>query len=108
MQGFFHEAGLGAFLALTVAIGGGMAFSAGGAVARGWDSIAMLAFYTLLLTLAERFLQFALFDGTLLSVPFFVLDFAILLAFALLGFRLARRSQMARQYGFLAGGSVTR
>ena len=109
MEGFFHEAGLGAFLVLTVAIGGGMAFSAGGAVARGWDSIRMLVFYTLLLTLAERFLQFALFDGTLLSIPFLLVDFAILLAFALAGFKLARRSQMARQYGFLKGaGSVTR
>ena len=100
-SGFFHEAGLVPFLVLTVAIGGAMAFSAGGAVARGWDSFGHLAFYTLLLTLAERFLQFALFGGTLLSPLFFAIDFVILFAFAWLGFALRRREQMARQYGFL-------
>ena len=98
---FFHEAGLGPFLALTVVIGGAMAFSAGGAVARGWGSMGQLAFYALLLTLAERFLQFALFDGTLLSPIHFAIDFAILFAFAWLGFALRRREQMRRQYGFL-------
>ena len=109
MEGFFHEAGPVAFLVLTVVIGGGMAYAAGAAVARGWDSLRMLVFYTLLLTCAERFLQFALFDGTLLSIPFLLVDFAILLAFALVGFKLARRAQMARQYGCLKGaGSVTR
>ena len=103
--GFFHEAGLGPFLALTVAIGGAMAFSAGGAVARGWGSIGHLVFYAFLLTCAERFLQFALFEGTLLSPVHFAIDFAILLAFAWLGFALRRREQMRRQYGFLAGRS---
>lgn len=100
--GFFHEAGLFPFIVLTVVIGGGMAFAAGGAVARGWDSMGYLLFYTLLLALAERFLQFALFEGTLLSVPFLVVDFAILFAFAYAGFHLRRREQMRRQYGFLA------
>ncbi|MGO9474279.1 MAG: DUF6867 family protein [Rhodomicrobium sp.] len=36
------------------------------------------------------------------SPHFYATDTAILLVFAALGFRLQRRSQMARQYGWLA------
>ena len=98
----YAEGGLLSFLILTVVIGGGMAYAAGGAVADGWKSMAHLVFYTFLLTLADRFLHYALFEGELLSVPRFVVDFLILLAFAWLGYSLRRASQMKRQYGFRA------
>ena len=100
MQGILHEESLLSFLIVTVAIGGGMAWAAGGAVADGWKSMGHLVFYTFLLTLADRFLHFALFEGTLLSVQHFVVDFLILLAFAWVGFKVRRASQMKRQYGF--------
>jgi len=106
MEGILFENGLLAFLAVTCAIGGGMAFAAGGAVADGWKSMAHLVFYTVLLTGADRFLHYALFEGTLLSVRHFVVDFLILLACAWLGFTLRRRSQMRRQYGFRDRGDA--
>ena len=100
MQGILYEQQLLPFVVVTWLIGGGMAFAAGGAVADGWKSMAHLVFYTFLLTLADRFLHYALFDGTLLSLRHFVIDLLILLAFAYAGFRLRRQSQMRRQYGF--------
>lgn len=100
MGSFLYEHTLLSFIALTVIIGGGMALATGGAVAQGWKSMRHLAFYTLLLTFADRFLQFALFEGTLLSPKHFLIDLVILLIFAGLGFMLRRRSQMSRQYGF--------
>jgi hypothetical protein len=48
-----------------------------------------------------RFIHFALFDGTLLSPHYYAVDAAIAILFAGLGFHVTRRSQMARQYGFL-------
>ena len=84
MEGMLHE-GLLPFVALTLVIGGGMAWAAGGAVADGWKSMAHLVFYVFLLTLADRFLHFALFEGTLLSVRQFLIDFLILLAFGYVG-----------------------
>ena len=104
MQGLLYENGLISFLIVTVVIGGGMAWAAGGAVADGWKSMAHLVFYTFLLTLADRFLHYALFEGTLLSVLHFVIDFVILLGFAWLGFTLRRALQMRRQYGFRSRG----
>ena len=108
MEGILYEHGPVVFLILTGVIGGGMAYAAGGAVADGWKSIGHLVFYTVLLTLADRFLHFALFEGTLLSVQYFVVDFLVLLAFAYLGFRLRRGSQMKRQYGFRSRGGIGR
>ena len=100
MEGLLYEKGLPSFLILTCVIGGGMAFAAGGAVAQGWKTMAHLVFYVFLLTLADRFLHYALFEGTLLSILHFLIDFAILLAFGYAGFRLRRMSQMKNQYGF--------
>jgi len=101
MFDFLYEHTLLSFVALTIVIGGGMALSAGGAVAQGWNSMAHLFLYTLLLTFADRFLHFALFEGTLLSVKHFLIDFVILFICAGIGFTLRRQSQMRRQYGFI-------
>jgi hypothetical protein len=51
---------------------------------------------------AVRFFHFALFDGTLLSLPAYALDTAVAIGCATLGFRTARARQMARQYRFLS------
>ena len=106
MEGLLYEKGLLSFLILTCVIGGGMAFATGGAVAQGWKTMAHLVFYVFLLTLADRFLHYALFEGTLLSPLHFVVDFAILLGFAWLGFTLRRAAQMKRQYGFRSRGDA--
>ncbi len=89
------------FLIMTVILGGGAAFLAGQALARGWRPWWKPLVFTIPLGAAVRFLHFALFDGDLSSVHYFVTDTAVLLAAAFLGYRLALTSQMVRQYPWL-------
>jgi hypothetical protein len=89
------------FLLVTVFLGGGAAWLSGRAIAQTWRPWWSIIGYMLILGLAERFIHFALFSGTLLSPHFYVVDTGFALLFASLGFRLTRRQQMARQYGFL-------
>ena len=78
-----------------------VAFIAGRAVAQTWRPPWHLVAYMLILGAAERFIHFALFDGTLLSLHYYLVESAIAMAFACAGFRLTRKRQFARQYGFL-------
>ena len=89
------------FLLVTVFLGGGAAWLSGRAIAHTWRPWGSIVGYMLLLGLVIRFIHFALFSGTLLSAYFYAVDTAFALMFASLGFYLARRGQMARQYGFL-------
>lgn len=94
------EVGLGAFLVVTVALGGGAAYLTGRVIAYAWQPHGQLAAYVVLLTAAVRFIHFSLFEGTLLSLHYFVVDLVVLLAFAFVGKRITRAGQMATQYGF--------
>jgi len=89
------------FLLVTVFLGGGAAWLSGRAIAQTWRPWWSIIGYMLILGLAVRFIHFALFSGTLLSPHFYAVDTAFVLLFASLGFRLTRRHQMERQYGFL-------
>ncbi len=89
------------FLIMTVVIGGGAAFLAGRALAGKWRPIWMPVAYMLLLGLALRFLHHALFHGNLFSLHYYVTDTLVLIAAALLGYRLTRARQMASQYPWL-------
>lgn len=89
------------FLVLTVVIGGGAAFLAGRALAIKWRPVWMAAAYMIPLGLALRFFHYALFHAKLLSLHYFLTDTAVLIAMALLGYRLTRVKQMVRQYGWL-------
>jgi hypothetical protein len=95
------DTGVWVFLFVTVILGGAAAYASGRAIARAWQSIALLVFYCALLACAVRFLHFALFDGTLLSMRSWLTDFAVMLAAGLLGFRLTRVGQMVTQYPWL-------
>jgi hypothetical protein len=99
------EATIWEFLFITVALAGGAAYLTGRAVAVSWSSNIHLVGYTFLLTCATRFIHFALFDGTLLSVHYFIVDFVILLIIAFIGQRVTRARQMATQYSFEYGRS---
>ena len=88
------------FLLVTVILAGGAAYLTGRAVAQSWLSIAQLALYVLLLNFATRFIHFALFGGSLLTIQYFLVDLVVLLAIAFVGFRITRGRQMARQYRF--------
>ena len=57
--------------------------------------------YAALLGLGDRFLLYALFDGTLLSASGYLIATAILLALAVLAYRLTLVRRMVRQYPWL-------
>ena len=95
------EQSLGIFLLVTVAMGGGAAWLAGRAIAATWRPWWHIAFYMLLLALAVRFLHHALFDAAFLSLHYYAIDYAVCLAFGLIGFRLMRVRQMVSRYGWI-------
>ena len=100
-MGILWENSFGVFLLLTVAIGGGAAYLAGRSLALQWRPLTRPILYTALLALAVRFFHFALFDGTLLSIQFYIVDFLVLVGAALLAYRLTRVNQMVTQYSWI-------
>lgn len=102
MQGFLHEEdSFGVFLLVTVILGGGAAALAGRAIALTWRPWWQTVAYMLILGAAVRFIHFALFDATLLSLHYYVVDAAVCMAFGFLGFRAARAKQMVSQYRWI-------
>ncbi len=89
------------FLGVTVVLMGGAGFITGQALARGWRPIWQAAGYGLLLGFADRFLTFALFDGTLVTLAGYAIDTTVILAFALLGYRITFVAKMVVQYPWL-------
>ncbi|MEZ5779812.1 MAG: hypothetical protein R3E44_15760 [Paracoccaceae bacterium] len=100
MGNLIWEESLGAFLLVTVALAGGSAYMTGRAVALGWDALWKLVAYLLLLACAARFIHFALFGGTLLTLHYFVVDLVVLLGIGYLAYLATRAGQMASQYSF--------
>ena len=88
------------FVFVTVILAGGAAYLTGRAVARAWEGELRLVIYMVLLAAATRFIHFALFEGTLLSPYYYLIDFVIITLIAILGKRVTRARQMARQYSF--------
>ncbi|WP_245414976.1 DUF6867 family protein [Aureimonas flava] len=96
------------FLVVSVVIGGALAYAIGRSTARSWSGWGLMVFYCLLLTAAIRFLHFSLFHGTFFlpaatlptALHYAVIDFAVILAFAVLGRSRTRAGQMSRQYRF--------
>ncbi len=84
------EHSLGVFVLVSVLMGGGAAWLAGRAIASTWRPWWHLALYMLILSLAVRFLHYALFDGKFLSLHYYLVDYTVCLIFGLLGFRLMR------------------
>jgi len=97
----YEEDSLGIFILVTVILGGGAAALAGRAVALTWRPWWQIIAYMLILSAAVRFIHFALFGGTLISLHYYAVDAAVCLAFGLTGFRAARAAQMVRQYGWI-------
>jgi hypothetical protein len=97
----YEEDSLGVFLLVSVVLGGGAAWLAGRAIAATWRPWWHVTFYMLILGLAVRFLHFALFGATLLSLHYYLVDASICLGLGLLGFRVARAAQMATQYRWI-------
>ena len=97
----YEEDSIGVFVLVTIILGGGAAWLAGRAVAATWRPWWQVIFYSLILGGAVRFIHFALFDGTLLSVHYYAVDSAVCLAGGFLGFRVARAAQMVAQYPWI-------
>ncbi|MBO0344913.1 hypothetical protein J0X15_06775 [Roseibium sp. CAU 1637] len=100
-MGVLYASSFSVFLVLVLILGGGAAWATGRAVAITWRPLPVLAWFIVLLTLAVRFLSFALFEEPLLSAQYFLVDYVVLGAIALLGWRLARTTQMTTQYVWL-------
>ncbi len=102
MQGIlYEEANFMQFVMVTVILGGGAAWMTGKAMAETWRSPIHLLLYILLLGAVVRFAHFALFEGHLLTLQFYLVDTVILLVFGFVGFRYARTKQMVTQYYWL-------
>jgi hypothetical protein len=99
--GLIVEVSLADFLVITCILGGAAAWMTGRAIALTWRPYRFVLIYMVLLTLAVRFIHFALFGGTLRSVHFFIVDYAVLAAIATLGYRYMRTAQMVTQYSWL-------
>jgi hypothetical protein len=88
-------------LLVTGLIGGGAAWLAGRAIALTWRPTWHLPGYMALLGAAVRFVHFALFEATLLSVSSYVVDTLYLVLVGTLAWRMTRAHQMATQYYWL-------
>jgi len=97
----YEEGSFGVFLLVTIILGGGAALLAGRAVATTWRPAWQVIGYSLILAGAVRFIHFSLFDGTLLSLHYYLVDALFCTGFAFFGFRAARKSQMVQQYRWL-------
>jgi len=102
MQGILHEEdSFSVFILVTVILGGGAAALAGRAIALTWRPWWQIVAYMLILGAAVRFIHFALFDATLLSLHYYIVDTVVCMAFGFLGFRSARAKQMVSQYPWI-------
>src|SRR5690349_10686302 len=102
MQGIlYEEASFGEFVLVTCILGGWAAWMTGKSCAQTWRPYSSLVVYLLLLSCAVRFIHYALFEGTLLTLQYYIVDSIILIALGTLGFRYTRTNQMAGQYHWL-------
>ena len=101
MDTLYAEETLLQVLLVTGIIGGGAAFLAGRAIAQTWRPFWSVLLYMAMLGAAVRFVHFALFEGTLLSLPSYVADTLYLVAVGSLAWRMTRAAQMATQYYWL-------
>jgi hypothetical protein len=97
----YEEDSFSVFILVTIILGGGAAVLAGRAIATTWRPWWQIVAYMLMLGAAARFIHFALFGGTLLTLHYYVVDTAVCLMSGLIGFRAARAAQMVNQYRWI-------
>jgi hypothetical protein len=97
----YEEQSFGVFILVTIILGGGAAILAGRAIAATWRPWWQVVAYGFILAGAVRFIHFSLYDGTLLSLHYYLVDAFFCVAFGFLGFRAARATRMVSQYRWL-------
>jgi hypothetical protein len=100
MEAFFG-APLGVFLGLTVVLLGGCSFMVGESLAQTWKPEWHVYVSAGFLGLADRFLVYALFGGTLFSISGYVVHTLVILLFGFVSFRASRARRMVQQYPWL-------
>jgi hypothetical protein len=102
MQGIlYEEQSFFLFALITCLLGGWAAWMTGRAMAATWRPYWQTLLYCVLLAAAVRFIHFALFEGTLLTLHFYLVDLIVLTLIASAAFRMTRARQMATQYRWL-------
>ncbi len=102
MQGIlYEEASIWQFFFVTLLLGGGAAWLTGRAAAQTWRPYSSLLVYLLSLGVGVRFIHHALFEGTMFSLQFYIVDTVILLVIGFIGYRYTRTNQMVTQYHWL-------
>jgi hypothetical protein len=102
LQGILHEEpSILQFFFVTCLLGGWAAWMTGRACAQTWRPYPALVLYLILLGIAVRFIHHALFEGTMFTLYYYVVDTIILLVIGTLGYRYTRANQMVTQYSWL-------
>ncbi len=89
---------IGVFLGLTVVLAGGAAILAGQAIADHWRSFWQVLGTAFGLALFNRFLVYALFDGPLLDVGAFLVEYVVIAILGLIAYRITAVRKMISQY----------
>jgi hypothetical protein len=106
MQGIlYEEPSVLLFLLVTCVMGGWAAWMTGKACASTWRPYGVLFAYILVLGLAVRFIHFALFHGTLLSLHYYLVDMIVVQLIGAAGYRHMRVAQMVSKYRWLYAAS---
>lgn len=102
MQGIlYEEPTVWLFLLVTAVLGGWTAWMTGRALALTWRPAWQALAWSLPLAGAVRFIHYALFQGTLLSTRYYLVDLLVVAAIAALAHRFYRTRQMTNQYRWL-------
>ena len=102
MQGIlYEESSVWLFLLVTCVMGGWAAWMTGRAIALAWKSLPFALLCAFGLALVVRFIHYALFKGTLLSLQYYLVDLTVLLVVTAISWRVRRVRQMTTQYRWL-------
>lgn len=91
-------ASLSVFIGLTIIVFGGCGVLTGQVLAEGWKPQWTVYGYSLLLGVGDRFLNWGLFGGELLSVSGFVVHTLTIGVITLIAYRIAFARRMIKQY----------
>lgn len=102
MQGIlYEEPSVLQFFFVTCLLGGWAAWMTGRASAQTWRPMSSLIVFLLLLGIAIRFIHHALFDGTMFTAQYYIVDTIVLLVVGTIGYQYTRTNQMVTQYSWL-------